>query len=377
MQDNPLQKARALGQRIWLDDLPRQMLYDGELDRLIHEDGLAGMTSNPSIFEKEIVERHAYDETIRHQARAGLSAAGIYEGFAVDSVRQAAAHFAQIHANTQGRDGFVSLEVSPELAYDTEATLDEARRLWQALGVPNAMIKVPATRPGLGAIEQLIGEGINVNVTLLFGLERYQQVVDAYLTGLEHRRDAGLPLAGIASVASFFLSRIDSMVDSLIDSHLISRGQQATLARNSRGETAIASARLAYQYFHQAFSGPRWQTLADAGARPQRLLWASTSTKDPAYRDVMYVEALIGAETVNTLPLATLEAFREHGRAAARLEDGLERAEAVIAALPHLDIRLDAVTERLETEGVQKFQAAYRKIMSAIQQRCVAIAAGQ
>lgn len=377
MASNPLLTTRSLGQSLWLDDLQRPMLLNGELDRLIREDGLAGMTSNPSIFEKEIVERHAYDETIKEQTQAGLDAAQIYEGFALDSVRQAADHFAGTYAESDGRDGYVSLEVSPELAYDTQATLTEARRLWQALERPNVMIKVPATEAGLDAIEQLISEGINVNVTLLFGLERYREVARRFLTGLERRQQAGESIKGIASVASFFLSRIDSQIDQLLDSHLIGRGQQAPLARRLRGETAIASARLAYRDYQSLFAGPRWAALKQAGAQPQRLLWASTSTKDPAYRDVMYVEALIGPETVNTLPLSTYQAFRDHGRAAARLEDALDRAEDVIASLPHLDINLDTITQRLETEGVQKFQAAFRKLMTSIEQHRLDVAAGQ
>ncbi len=369
METTSLSQAKALGQSIWLDDLQRHMLVDGELDQLIREDGLTGITSNPSIFKKEIVERHVYDEAIRQQAHSGLDSAAIYEGFAIESVRQAAEHFAEVHTATAGCDGFVSLEVSPELAYDTPATIDEARRLWQALGCHNAMIKVPGTQAGLDAIEQLISEGINVNVTLLFGLDRYREVANRYLAGLERRRAAGHPLHGVASVASFFLSRIDTLVDQLLNSHLIGRGQMATRARRVRGETAIASARLAYHRYTQLFSGPRWQALQEAGAQPQRLLWASTGTKDPAYRDVMYVEALIGPETVNTLPLATLQAFRHHGRAAARLEDNLKRSEDIMDTLSHLDIHMERITARLETEGVQKFQMAFRKMLSAIDQR--------
>jgi transaldolase len=368
MDTNPLLELTRLGQSIWIDYLGRGRISSGELARHIEEDGLRGVTSNPSIFEKAITGDRIYDAPIDELARRGASAAEIYLAITSRDVQLAADLFRPQFDRLGGRDGFVSLEVSPHLAHDTEATIAEARRLWAAVGRPNAMIKVPATKAGLPAIERLIGDGININVTLLFGLPRYAEVAEAYLLGLEARARRGDPLR-VASVASFFLSRIDVAVDALLD-ELEREGRiRRPLAARLRGQIAIASAKVAYQMYKRTFGGERFRALAGQGARPQRLLWASTGTKDPAYSDVKYVEALIGEETIDTVPLETFDAYRDHGRPALRLEDGVEQAREVLAELRGAGVDLDAVTGRLEADGVRKFSESYERLLGVIAER--------
>lgn len=371
MKENPLLKLNKLGQSIWLDYTRRDLIASGALRRLIEEDGLRGMTSNPSIFERAIVSSEHYEEDIRAMAFRRESPKDIYESVSQQDVRAAADEFRRVYDAEDGEDGFVSLEVNPHLAHDTKGTLVEARRLWRALNRPNVFIKVPATAEGVPAIQQLITEGINVNVTLLFGLPRYREVAEACIAGLEARAAEGKPLKSVASVASFFLSRIDSLVDPKLEKLIAGGGANANVAGDVRGEVAIASAKVAYQIYKKLFSGERFQRLVAQGARGQRLLWASTSTKNPDYSDLKYVEALIGEDTINTVTLETLDAYRDHGEPKLRLEDDLAKAEWVLEQLPTAGIDLNAVTTQLEDEGVEKFNQAFDKLMSVLSQEIV------
>jgi len=375
MKTNPLLAIGSLGQSVWLDDLSRNLLASGELSRLIEHDGLAGETSNPTIFEKAIAETSDYRDEIGAMARHGLGAETIIQTLTVADVQSACDLFRPLHDRTGGRDGFVSLEVSPHLAHDSRRTLDEARRLWAAIGRPNAMIKVPATREGLFAIRELIAEGVNVNVTLLFGLLRYHEVVDAFLSGMEERADRGKPLGRVASVASFFLSRIDALIDPLLEERLRGKGPQAELARELHGQVAIASAKAAYGMFRNIFSGERFRRLADGGARAQRLLWASVSTKNPSYSDVKYIEALIGPDTVNTMPRKTMDAYRDHGKPAPRLAEGIDQARETLQRLGDLEIDLNAAVDQLEDEGVRKFVKSFDLLMSTLQDKRASVLA--
>ena len=364
---NPLKELETYGQSIWLDFLRRGMLVSGELQQLIDEDGLKGMTSNPSIFEKAIAGSHDYDDAIEALALEGYTAEEIYQSLTVEDVQRASDTFRPLYDETGGGDGYVSLEVSPHLARDTEGTIAEARRLWDAVDRPNVLIKVPATPEGLPAIRRLIAAGINVNVTLLFGLARYRQVAEAYIAGLQDRLDRGQPVDRIASVASFFLSRIDVLVDPMLEERTESDGPLAEMAEGFHGQVAISSARAAYEIYHDIFHGRAFGPLVQRGARVQRLLWASTSTKNPAYSDVKYVEALIGSETVDTLPLETLDAYRDHGNPEPRLETGTNRAHEVLSQLPELGIDMKAVTRQLEDEGIEKFVKPYDKLMDTLE----------
>ncbi len=363
LTDNRLRHLEALGQSLWLDYIERALLVNGELERLIRADGISGVTSNPAIFEKAIAQHAEYDAAIALLVRRNLSAQDIYEALAIEDVRRAADLLRGVYETSCGRDGYVSLEVSPHLADDTAATTAEAKRLWESVGRPNLMIKVPATRAGLPAIRQLIAAGINVNVTLLFGVARYREVAENYLAGLEDRLANGGALDRVASVASFFLSRIDTLADSFLDQ------DHREQARELRGQTAIACARLAYREYQELVRSARWQILAAHGARPQRLLWASTSTKDPAYDDLKYVEALIGPDTVNTLPPETLAAYRNHGNPALRLEQELEAARALPGQLAALGLELAAVSDELERQGVQKFIEPYERLLAILARR--------
>ncbi|MGD8584183.1 MAG: bifunctional transaldolase/phosoglucose isomerase [Chloroflexota bacterium] len=371
MENNPLLELHNFGQSIWLDFIRRGMLDSGELQDLIRMDGLRGVTSNPAIFEKAIDGSADYDEAIRTLALEGKSAAQIYDTLTVTDVQHAADVFAPVYQRTDGRDGYVSLEVSPHLAHDAAGTVAEARRLWRAVDRSNVMIKVPATREGLAAIQQLISEGINVNVTLLFGLSRYREVIAAYTAGMEARDAGGQPLGMVASVASFFLSRIDVLVDPLLEQLMKGddRNPTAALARRLHGQTAIASAKKAYQIYQKAIATDHYCQLANKGAHPQRLLWASTSTKNPDYSDVKYVEALIGPDTVNTLPLETLNAYRDHGRPAYRLDSNVDQATVVLDGLADLGIDLDEVADQLEAEGVQKFIRPFDRLMETLERK--------
>ena len=327
---NPLRQLGTLGQSIWLDYIRRDLVTSGELRRLIDKDGLRGMTSNPSIFEEAIVGSHDYDDDVRARMARGEKAKAIYEALSQADVQSAADEFRTLYDKLDGGDGYVSLEVNPHLAHDTEGTLKEARRLWAALDRPNVFIKVPATMEGLPAIRQLISEGINVNVTLLFGLPRYRPVAEAYIAGLEVRLAQGKPVNHVASVASFFLSRIDVLVDPLLESLIAQGGEKAELAKQVHGQVAIACAKVAYQMFKEIFGGERFKNVASQGGRVQRLLWASTGTKNPEYSDVKYVDSLIGPDTVNTVPLKTLDAYRDHGDPQLRLEDNVDQARWVM-----------------------------------------------
>ncbi|OGR27614.1 MAG: transaldolase [Desulfobacca sp. RBG_16_60_12] len=376
MNPNPLLKLSTFGQSIWLDYIRRRMIDAGELKKLIDDDGLKGVTSNPAIFQKAIAGSTDYDEAIRTLAQAGTSVQAIYQVLTVEDVQRAADLFRPLYDREDGRDGFVSLEVNPHLAHDTQGTVAEARRLWQALSRPNVLIKVPATREGLPAIRQLIGEGLNVNVTLLFGLPRYREVAQAYIAGLEARAAQGRPLNRVASVASFFLSRIDVLLDPRLEKLAAAGGPQAGPARDLIGQVAIASARAAYTIYQEIFGSERFKKLAAQGARPQRLLWASTSTKNPAYPDLKYVEPLIGPDTVNTLPPETLEAYLDHGDPAARLTEGMDRAAGVLTRLPELGLDLDQATQQLEDEGVEKFNQPFDSLMATLEGKRREVLAG-
>jgi len=362
-----LKKLGTFGQSIWLDYIRRDLIASGELRRLIEEDGLRGMTSNPSIFEKAIAESHIYDQDIRDMALKKKDVKAIYETLSQRDVQSAADEFRSVYEKTDGKDGYVSLEVNPHLAHDTKGTIEEARRLWTALNRPNVFVKVPATSDGLPAIQQLISEGINVNVTLLFGLPRYRQVAEAYIAGLETCEAQGKPVKHIASVASFFLSRIDSMLDPMVEKFLKQSGKKTKIAKKVRGQVAISSAKSAYQIYKDIFGSNRFKKLADKGARVQRLLWASTSTKNPDYSDVKYIEPLIGPDTVNTVPLETIDAYRDHGDPKSRLEQDVKEANWIMARLPELGISIDKVTEQLEDEGVKKFNEPFDKLIETLQ----------
>ncbi len=364
---NALKKLSDFGQAPWLDDIRRGLIESGELDKLIEEDGLRGITSNPSIFQKAIADSDEYDGAIRELAQNGKSAEEIYFELATQDIRDAADRFRPLYDEHSGERGFVSLEVSPHLAHDAQGTAEEGRKLWAMLERPNVFIKVPGTQEGLKAITQLISEGISVNVTLLFGLPRYREVTQAYMEGLEKRLEQGESIEGIASVASFFLSRIDVLIDGKLDQLIDSSPEDADTARALRGEVAIASAKQAYQIYKEVFEGERFGALAEKGAKPQRLLWASTSVKDDAYEDVKYVEALIGPETVNTMPMETLEAYRDHGQPEARLEDGADEARKTLDKLKDMGIGIDEMTQQLTDEGVDKFVKPFDSLMETIE----------
>jgi transaldolase len=373
-ENNPLRRLEKFGQSIWLDYIRRQMITSGELKRLIDEDGLKGMTSNPAIFEKAIAGSNDYDEAIAKLVGQNKSVLDIYHDLTVEDVQMAADAFRPLYDQTDGNDGFVSLEVNPHLARNTEGTIAEARQLWTAVNRPNILIKVPGTPEGLPAITTLIGEGINVNVTLLFGLPRYEKVAEAYIAGLEARLGKGHSLVRVASVASFFLSRIDVLLDPVLEKKAAYGGpynefliRQARAAKDLIGEVAIASAKLAYVIYKRVFGTERFKALAIKGARTQRALWASTSTKNPAYSDVKYVEPLIGPDTINTLPPETLEAYRDHGDPAPRLEEGVDLAAAILQRLPELHIDLNQVTQQLEDEGIEKFNKPYDSLLKTLE----------
>lgn len=367
MKENPLLKLHSFGQSIWLDYIRRHLIESGELQGLIDEDALCGVTSNPSIFGDAIEKSHDYDDAIQQLIREGKSAQEIYELLTVADIQAATDLFRPTYDRLGGADGFASLEVNPHLARDVDGTLSEARRLWNELDRPNAFIKVPATLEGLTCIRRLISEGINVNVTLLFGLPRYRMVARAYLSGLKDRAAKGLPINGIASVASFFLSRIDVLIDPLLEKIAAEGSGRSEVAADLKGQIAIASAKMAYRIYKEIYAEDEFRELAAAGARPQRLLWASTGTKNPEYSDVKYVEALIGPDTINTLPLETIEAYRDHGNPAPRLEENVEEAGRCLDLLAELGIDLDTITDRLENEGIEKFNKPYDSLMSKLE----------
>lgn len=360
---NPLLLASEAGQSIWLDNLTRDMVREGGLQKLVREDGVSGVTSNPAIFSKAMTQGSAYDDQMRRLAEEGMDALAIYETMAIEDIQGACDVLRPVFERTNGTDGFVSLEVSPHLARDTDGTVVEARRLWKAVNRPNVLIKIPGTVEGVPAIRQCLTEGISINVTLLFSLDAYRSVMEAHLAALEARKDAGKPLATVASVASFFLSRIDTLIDKQLDA--IGSEEAAAL----RGKVAVASAKLAYRMWKETYSGPRWEALAEAGARVQKPLWASTSTKDDAYSDVKYVEPLIGPQTINTVPDETLEAFRDHGKVGHTIQDGQAEAEDTLRRLEMLGISLKQATDELVEEGIAKFVRPFEKLLDALDEK--------
>jgi transaldolase len=374
---NPLRELEALGQSIWLDDIDRGDLLSGRFKRLIDEDGLAGATGNPTIFEHSITHDTTYDEQILQLIREGKSAQEIYEALAITDEQTAADLLRPVYERMGGQDGFVSIEVSPYLAHDTDKTLLEVRRFWQTIERPNLMVKIPSTPEGLPAIRQALAEGININITLMFSLGNYRQVAEAYLSALEERLAAGKDISRIASVASFFVSRVDVLVDQLLQDKIkaSSASAEQQQLKALQGKAAIANARLAYQEFKRLFSTPRFEALRHYGARVQRPLWASTGTKNPAYRDVLYVEELIGPNTVNTMPLKTLESFRDHGRVRLSVEENLPQAQAVLAALQAAGIDYERFTSQLQEEGVQKFIDSFDNLLQCIEEKRKALKA--
>ncbi len=363
---NRIQELSALGQSIWLDFIERRMVQSGELRDLVAQ-GVAGVTSNPTIFQQAIAKSDAYNEELTQLAGGKGDAKTIFETLAIADIQAAADVLRPVYDAAKGHDGFVSLEVAPTLAHDTEATIAEARRLHAAVNRPNLMIKVPATLAGLPAIRQLIADGICVNVTLIFSLERYAAVKEAFLQGIEERVAAGKPVDKVASVASFFVSRVDVAVDALLDKKAQEEPAKAEQYKSLQGKIAVANSKLAYRQFEEFFGGPRWEKAAAAGARVQRPLWASTSTKNPAYPDLIYVDTLIGPHTVNTMPPQTLKAFADHGTPVRTVDKDLDQARADVAALEAAGISLAQVTEDLEVDGVKKFADSFEQLLGTIE----------
>ena len=363
---NPLVQLHQLGQSIWLDDIGKKMLNDGSLAKLIKDDAVAGVTSNPAILSHSITSDPLYGQAIKDLLPKVKSSMEIYEALAIDDLQRAADLFRPLYDSEQGKDGFVSLEVSPHLAFDTEGSIKDARRLWGALNRPNAFIKIPGTQPGVAAIRQVIADGINVNVTLLFSPERYRAVANAYIEGLEKRVAEKKPVDRVASVASFFLSRIDSNVDPKLDK-MAASGQAA--AKELRGQAAIANAAHAYEIYEELIASPRWQALAKAGARPQRLLWASTSAKDKSFSPIKYVEELIGPNTVNTAPLETINAYRQSGKPQLTLKKHIAESKGIRDGLNKLGIDLEDVARELEQEAVKKFVEPFDKLQGWLEER--------
>ncbi|MGA2646710.1 MAG: transaldolase [Candidatus Sulfotelmatobacter sp.] len=367
---NPLKALLSYGQSMWLDYIRRDLLTSGKLKTMIEEDGLRGMTSNPSIFEKAIGESSLYDDMLKSLAsRPDLSATARYEQIAIRDIQAAADILKPVYESSRYHDGFVSLEVSPLLALETQQTLDEARRLWKTVNRENVMIKVPGTAEGIPAIRQLVSEGININVTLLFAQEVYEKVAEAYIAGVEDLAKRGGDLKKMAGVASFFISRIDTLVDSMIDDKMkaTSDPQPQALLKSLKGKVAIANGKLTYQRYQKIFSGARWEVLTAKGAQTQRVLWASTSTKNPEYRDVMYVEELIGPNTVDTMPPATVDAFRDHGKLRNSLTENVAGAQKVMDDLAKSGISMKAVTTKLTTDGVKLFADAFHKLLAVVE----------
>jgi len=371
---NPLLELRSYGQSVWHDNISRELLDSGALKKLIDEDGLTGLTSNPTIFEKAINGSTHYDASLKSLVAQGKDVKDIYEALAIEDIRRAADLFRSIFDHSSGQDGFVSLEVSPKLAHDTQATLHEARRLWKMVDRPNLMIKVPATPAGIPAIEQLIGEGLNINITMMFSMDHYVQVAGAYVRGLTSLEKQGKPLK-VASVASFFVSRVDTLVDKLLEERISQSksSQERSELESLLGQTAIANSKLVYQKFKEIFGRPAFQALKAKGAKVQRPLWASTSTKNPKYRDVLYAEELIGPDTVDTMPPATITAFKDHGIVRPSLEDNLEKSQEVLQHLPKAGINLGDVTQKLQDDGVKLFADSFDTLMESISRKRTAL----
>lgn len=360
MKHSKVKNIQNLGQSIWLDFFDRKIMTSGELEKLISEDGISGMTSNPSIFEKAINNSSDYDEDIAALFKQKNRSDDIFLALAVSDIQRAADLFTSVYKKTNGHDGYVSIEVSPRYAHDTECTINQARQLWKAINRKNVMIKIPSTLEGLPAIRRCISEGININITLLFDLKRYKQVINAYILGLKDRVSMNQPITDVASVASFFVSRIDVVIDPL----LVKKG-----LNKMKGEVAIACAKKAYDIYENAVASDEFKELLAKGAKPQRLLWASTSSKDPSFSDVKYVEALIGPETINTISIETLQAFNDHGHLEHHLENNLEKATYLLSSLKENGINMNNITQQLEEDGIQKFNKAYDSLLDAIEKQ--------
>jgi transaldolase len=377
MAKNKLQELHDAGQSIWLDSIDRRMLHDGELERRIRDDALTGMTSNPTIFQKALASSNAYDEQIVAAEDEGLTSWELFELLETTDVRDACDAFAGVYSSTRGADGYVSIEISPGVSHNAEAAVEEARRLWKTVDRPNVMVKVPGTVEGAVAVRRLISEGINVNITLLFAIEAHERVIEAYMAGLEDRLKARKPIDGLASVASFFVSRVDTEIDKRLDA-LIAKASPAEKERLQmlKGRAAIANAKLAYRLFRQKFAGPRWEALAKQGARVQRPLWASTSTKNPAYRDVMYVEELIGPDTVDTMPPATIEAFEDHGVVARTVDKKISAAEGLLKEIEAVGISMREVTGKLLVDGIASFQKSFDELIAGLEAKIGSLTPG-
>ena len=372
---NPLLELKALGQSVWYDTIDRVQLVSGQFEKLLDEDGVVGVTSNPTIFQKSISQGDVYDEQMTPLIKEGKSTNEIYEALVIKDITTVADMLRPVYDSTNRQDGFVSLEVSPDLAHDTEGTLSEVRRFWKLVDRPNLMIKIPATPEGIPAVRQSLTEGVNINITLIFSLDDYRKVADAFVSALEDRNAEGKDISHIASVASFFVSRVDTLVDRLLEDKIkaTSDSTERQKLKSLEGKAAIANARLVYQEFIHIFSTPRFETLRHSGAHVQRPLWASTSTKNPAYRDVLYAEELIGPNTVDTMPLETVENFRDHGRVNLTVEKDIPQAKAELAALEEVGIHYDQVTKQLQDEGVQKFADSYHELFQGIESKKQAI----
>jgi transaldolase len=372
VSNNPLKSLNAAGQAIWLDFIDRPMLRNGDLERRIRDDALTGMTSNPTIFEKALAEGNAYDDQIR-SAAGDFTAMELFELIATTDVRDACDLFRGTHDRTNGADGFVSIEVSPGAANNANATISEATRLWATVDRPNVMVKVPGTVEGAVAVRQLTANGINVNITLLFAIEAHKSVIDAYMAGLEDRVQAGKDISKIHSVASFFVSRVDTEVDKRLDAAIAKSPANQETLKSLRGRAAIANAKLAYRLFQSEIASPRWKALASKGATVQRPLWASTSTKNPAYRDVMYVEQLIGPDTVNTMPPQTIAAFRDHGIVARTVDANVDEAQRMIDTLERNGISMRDVTDKLLSDGLASFQKSFDTLLAGLEKKTKAL----
>ena len=368
---NPLLQLKPQGQSVWYDTIDRAQLVSGLFQRLLDENGIMGVTSNPTIFQKSISHGDAYDEQMTQLIKEGKNTSEIYEALVIQDITTVADMLRPIYDGTYRQDGFVSLEVSPDLSHDTEETLSEARRFWKMVDRPNLMIKIPATPEGIPAVQQALTEGININITLIFSLDSYREVADAYISALENRNAEGKDISHIASVASFFVSRVDTLVDQLLEDKIKATQDSAEQQKlkSLEGKAAIANARLVYQEFIRIFHTPRFETLKHSGAHVQRPLWASTSTKNPAYRDVLYAEELIGPDTVDTMPLETIENFRDHGRVSRTVEDDIQQAKDVFEALEKVGIHYDQVTKQLQDEGVQKFADSFHELFKGIESK--------
>lgn len=372
---NPLQQLKNFGQSVWYDNIDRSQLVSGQFQGLLDNDGVVGVTANPTIFQKSISAGHAYDDQMAQLIGEGKGTSEIYEAMIIQDIRTVADMLRPTYDRTNMQDGYVSLEVSPDLAHDTDATIAEVRRFWKMVDRPNLLVKIPATPEGIPAIQTVLSEGINVNITLIFSIQAYRDVTEAYLSALEDRNASGKDISHIASVASFFVSRVDTLVDKMLDDKIkaTADGAEQQKLKMLEGKAAIANARLVYQDFKKIFSAPRFETLKHSGAHVQRPLWASTSTKNPAYRDVLYAEELIGPDTVDTMPLETIQNFKDHGRVELTIENNIPQAKAELEMLESVGISYDTVTQQLLDEGVQKFADSFHQLFQGIEEKKKAI----